>query len=116
MYICKLIMEFFYAGVGPVTETCSKTGKSLSQHKGAVKRCDQKNGIIMHARQTSHQVKWESSSVKGSYPIWPIEELWKLCRSIGHRGVARRKTRGFLRSHHHGHMVYKNSGNMDTMY
>ena len=45
-------------------ETGRTLEKRLSEHKGAVKRNDTKNGIAVHAWKTQHKVDWESATVK----------------------------------------------------
>ena len=36
----------------------------MSEHKGAVKRNDTKNGIAVHAWKTKHKVDWTAATVK----------------------------------------------------
>ena len=36
----------------------------LSEHRGAVKRNDTKNGIAVHAWKTQHKVDWDAATVK----------------------------------------------------
>jgi len=38
--------------------------KRISEHKGAVKRHDVKNGIAVHARTKQHKVDWQAATVK----------------------------------------------------
>ena len=35
-----------------------------TEHRGAVRRNDTKNGIAVHARKTQHKVDWDASTVK----------------------------------------------------
>ena len=37
--------------------------KRLTEHKGAVKRCDRKNSIATHAWDQDHRVDWQKASV-----------------------------------------------------
>ena len=44
---------------------CRRTlEKRLKEHRSAVKKNDWKKGIVVHAWDTGHQVKWESATVK----------------------------------------------------
>ena len=43
-----------------IGETGRTLRKRLTEHRVAVKKCDQKNGIAVHAWKSGHQVKWES--------------------------------------------------------
>ena len=42
--------------------------KQLTEHKAAVKKCDNKNGIAAHVWKSGHQVDWESATVKEVVP------------------------------------------------
>ena len=49
-----------------------ETGRTLrkrrTEHKAAVKKYDNKNGIAVHAWKSGHQVDWESAKVKNVVP------------------------------------------------
>ena len=47
-----------------IGETGRTLEKRLSEHRGAVKRNDLKNGIAVHAWKTQHRVDWEAATVK----------------------------------------------------
>ena len=47
-----------------IGETGRTLEKRLSEHKGAVKRHDVKNGIAVHAWNEQHRVDWEAAKVK----------------------------------------------------
>ena len=47
-----------------IGETGRTLEKRLSEHRGAVKRNDSKNGIAVHAWKTQHKVDWEAATVK----------------------------------------------------
>ena len=61
-----------------------KTGqclqKRLSEHKGAVKRCDQKNGVSVLAWKNDHRVNWKGARILETEPrYWRRriqEALW----------------------------------------
>ena len=47
-----------------IGETGRTLEKRLSEHRGAVKRNDLKNGFAVHAWKTQHRVDWEAATVK----------------------------------------------------
>ena len=47
-----------------IGETGRTLEKRISEHKGAVKRHDVKNGIAVHARTKQHKVDWQAATVK----------------------------------------------------
>ena len=47
-----------------IGETGRKLEKRISEHKGAVKRHNVKNGIAVHAWTKQHKVDWEAATVK----------------------------------------------------
>ena len=47
-----------------IRETGRSLEKRLSEHRGAVKRNDTKNGIAVHAWKTQHKVDWDAATVK----------------------------------------------------
>ena len=47
-----------------IGETGRTLRKRLTKHRAAVKICDKKNGIAVHAWKSGHQVEWESAKVK----------------------------------------------------
>ena len=47
-----------------IGETGRTLEKRLSEHRGAVKRNELKNGIAVHAWKTQHRVDWEAATVK----------------------------------------------------
>ena len=49
-----------------VGETGRTLKKRISEHKQAVKRRDQKNGIAVHVMNKGHNINWEGASVKTS--------------------------------------------------
>ena len=51
-----------------IGETGRTLRKRLTEHKAAVKKCDTKNGIAVHAWNSGHQVEWESAKVKEVVP------------------------------------------------
>ena len=51
-----------------IGETGRTLRKRLTEHRAAVKKCDQKNGIAVHAWKSGHQVEWESAKVKEVAP------------------------------------------------
>ena len=51
-----------------IDETGRTLRKRLTEHKVAVKKCDTKNGIAVHAWNSGHQVEWESAKVKDVVP------------------------------------------------
>lgn len=51
-----------------IGETGRTLSKQLTEHKAAVKKQDQKNGIAVHAWKSGHQVDWESAKVKEVVP------------------------------------------------
>ena len=59
---------------------------------------------------------WQSNIIRAKSGILGV--FWELCLKIYYyiRGVAKNKSKGVSKSHDHGHMVYKNSGVMDTLY
>ena len=46
-----------------IGETGRNLKKRLVEHKAAVKRCDTKNGIAVHAWKQQHRVNWDEASV-----------------------------------------------------
>ena len=42
--------------------------KRLVEHKAAMKRCDTKNGIAVHAWEQQHRVNWDEASVLAREP------------------------------------------------
>ena len=59
-----------------IGETGRTLRKRLTEHKAAVKKCDTKNGIAVHAWNSGHQVEWEAAKVKEVVP------------SLAHRRIA----------------------------
>ena len=51
-----------------IGETGRTLRKGLTKHKAAVRKCDNKNGIAVHAWNSGHQVEWESAKVKEVVP------------------------------------------------
>ena len=51
-----------------IGETGRTQRKWLTEHRAAVKKCDHKNGIAVHAWKSGHQVEWESAKVKEVAP------------------------------------------------
>ena len=49
---------------GYIGETGRILEKRLSEHRGAVKRNDLKNGIAVHTWKTQHKLDWEAATVK----------------------------------------------------
>ena len=47
-----------------IGETGKTLEKRISEHKGAVKRHDVKNGIAVHAWTKQHKVNWQAATVK----------------------------------------------------
>ena len=47
-----------------IGETGRTLEKRISEHKGAVKRHDVKNGIAVHAWTKQHKVDWQAATVK----------------------------------------------------
>ena len=47
-----------------IGETERSLEKRLSEHRGAVKRNDTKNGIAVYAWKTQHKVDWDAATVK----------------------------------------------------
>ena len=46
-----------------VGETGRTLKKQLAEHKQAVRRFDEKNGIATHVHQHDHRIDWESARV-----------------------------------------------------
>ena len=53
-----------------VGETGRTLKKRISEHKQAVKRCDQKNGIAVLVMRKGHTINWEEVSVKTSETVY----------------------------------------------
>ena len=51
-----------------IGETGRTLRKRLTEHKAAVKKCDTKNGIVVHAWNSEHQVEWEAAKEKEVVP------------------------------------------------
>ena len=45
-----------------ICETGRSLQKRLTEHKGAVRRGDSKNGIAVHVQKHDHRVDWEAAN------------------------------------------------------
>ena len=64
-----------------IEETGRTLEKRLSEHRGAVKRNDLKNGIAVHAWKTQQKVDWETATdkqVEMNYTRWKIIEAIRI--------------------------------------
>ena len=63
-----------------IGETGRCLQKRLTEHKGAVRRYDRKNGIATHAWDRDHKVNWEEARVIQTEPFYwkrrVLEALW----------------------------------------
>ena len=63
-----------------IGETGRCLQKRLTEHKGAVRRCDRKNGIATHVSDRDHRVNWEEVRVIQTEPFYQKrrvpEALW----------------------------------------
>ena len=57
-----------------IGETRRNLRKTLVEHKSAVKRGDEKNGIAVHAKKYKHEVVWEKAEVLYSRGLGTEEE------------------------------------------
>ena len=58
--------------------------KRLTKHRAAVKKCDKKNDIAVHAWKSGHQVGLPKEG-RNLHQTSPTEGLWKLYISTGHQ-------------------------------
>ena len=55
-----------------IGETGRSLQKRLTEHKAAVRRGDQKNGVAVHVQNNDHRVDWEAAHVIEQEPwYWP---------------------------------------------
>ena len=63
-----------------IRETSSSLQKRIAEHKYAVKRCDRKNSVAVHAWDHEHRVDWEGVKILESEPHHlkrrVIEAIW----------------------------------------
>ena len=55
-----------------IGETGRSLQKRLTEHKAAVRRGDQKNGVAVHVQNYDHRVDWEAAHIIEQEPwYWP---------------------------------------------